>query len=545
MATIPPPLTSLPIDTQDSGFYRGFNYYVALGSKILIALLIIWVAVNPAAAGKVLGAIQGWTLANFTYYYMYVVFFYILVCLGLALWPAAGKVVLGKPGEKPEFSRFSWFSMMFGAGIGIGMLTFATAEPIYHFATNPDVIQGNVVGKTAENIRPAYQWSFLHWGFSAWACYAIVGLALAFFSYSRGLPLTIRSGLTPLFGKALSGPLGHIVDIVSVIATIVGVSVTIGFGVQQFASGIHNITGAGWIINADGAPSLSAMILALVIVMGLSILSAMSGVGKGIKWLSNINMGLSLFLLAFFILFGATIFMFKTLFVGIWDYLISLVPASLTVWPDDGTEVGGKLAGWQGGWTVFYWAWWIAFAPFVGLFLARISRGRSIREFVLGAMIVPSLMCFIWFAIVGGTAIDLELMGVAKNEIFGAHQSNQLFATINVMLGPVLAVLMTIVIVILLITFLVTSADSAVLIINTIAAGGDASQKGTSHIVLWGVALTLVIGVLLWASGLNATRSAMLIGALPFSFIMALMGVSLVKAMWRDTLRAKAKGGRK
>jgi len=171
----------------------------------------------------------------------------------------------------------------------------------------------------------------LHWGFSAWACYALVGLALAFFSYSRGLPLTIRSGLTPLFGKALSGPLGHIVDIVSVIATILGVSVTIGYGVSQFASGIFNITGAGWIMNDRGSPTVFAMLLALVIVMGASTLSAMSGVGRGIKWLSNINMSLSLFLLGFFTLFGATLFVIKALFVGIWDYLVALVPMSVVV----------------------------------------------------------------------------------------------------------------------------------------------------------------------------------------------------------------------
>ena len=262
---------------------------------------------------------------------MYVVFFYIVVCVGLALWPKSGRIKLGKANKSPEFSRFSWFSMMFGASIGIGMLTYATAEPIFHFGTNPNVITGLTVGETAGNVRAAYQWSFLHWGFSAWACYALVGLTLAFFCYSRGLPLTIRSGLTPLFGKALAGPLGHAVDIVSVIATILGVSVTIGYGVSQFASGIYNITGISWIMDDSGNPTIWAMLLALVVVMGASTLSALSGVGRGIKWLSNSNMGLSLFLLGFFMLFGATVFVFKTLFVGLWDYLVALVPMSLTV----------------------------------------------------------------------------------------------------------------------------------------------------------------------------------------------------------------------
>ena len=225
------------------------------------------------------------------------------------------------------------------------MLTYATAEPIFHFGNNPDVIMGLVGAETSENVRPAYKWSFLHWGFSAWACYALVGLALAFFSYSRGLPLTIRSGLTPLFGKALSGPLGHLVDIVSVIATILGVSVTIGYGVSQFASGIYNITGGSWIMNEQGAPTLQAMLLALVVVMGASTLSAMSGVGRGIKWLSNLNMELSLFLLGFFTLFGATLFVLKAFFVSIWDYLSGLVPMSLVVWSNDGTATGEAIAG--------------------------------------------------------------------------------------------------------------------------------------------------------------------------------------------------------
>ena len=539
---LPPPITNLNIDTRTDGFYAGFNHFVAVGSKVLIGLLIIWAAVFPEQAGAALSALNSWLLAHFGHWYMYVVFFYILVCVGLAAWPATGRNHLGKPGEAPEFSRFSWFSMMFGAGIGIGMLTYATAEPIFHFGNNPDVIRGTVLSETHDNVRPAFKWSFLHWGFSAWACYALVGLALAFFSYSRGLPLTIRSGLTPLFGKALSGPLGHIVDIVSVIATILGVSVTIGYGVSQFASGIFNITGAGWIMNDRGSPTVFAMLLALVIVMGASTLSAMSGVGRGIKWLSNINMSLSLFLLGFFTLFGATLFVIKALFVGIWDYLVALVPMSVVVWSNDGTSTGEALAGWQGGWTIFYWAWWIAFAPFVGLFLARISRGRSLREYVLGAMIVPAVMCFVWFAFVGGTAIHLELTGQAGRQILDAGISSQLFETINVMLSPALATGMSVIIVILLLTFLVTSADSAVLIINTIAAAGDASQKGTAHIVLWGAALTLVIGVLLVAGGLAAINTAMIIGALPFSLVMALMGVSLVKAIVRDTIRSREAG---
>ena len=539
--SINPPLTDLPIEKADIGFYQGFNRAVTIGSKTLIGALILWAAVFSDQAGVLLSKFNSFLLAHFGHWYMYVVAFYVVVCFILALWPRTGSIHLGQLNEKPEFSRFSWFSMMFGAGIGIGMLTYATAEPIYHFSNNPDVIRGTVTGVTAGNVRPAFQWSFLHWGLSAWACYALVGLALAFFSYSRGLPMTIRSGLTPLLGKSLSGPLGHAVDIVSVIATILGVSVTIGYGVSQFSSGMFNITGANWMMNAEGAPTKTAMILSLLVVMGASTLSAMSGVGRGIKWLSNINMGLSLFILLFFILFGSTMFVFKSFFLGLYDYLLAFPRMSLEVWSSDGSEVSQKLADWQSGWTIFYWAWWIAFAPFVGLFLARISRGRSIREYVLGAMIVPATMCFVWFTFVGGTAIDLELSGIAGGQIMDAGISSQLFEMINIMLSPALATAMSVVIVVLLLTFLVTSADSAVLIINTIAAGGDASQKGNVHIITWGAALTLVIAVLLLAGGLSAINTAMIIGALPFSFVMALMGISLLKALIRDAMRENLK----
>ncbi|MEP1444200.1 MAG: BCCT family transporter [Hyphomicrobiales bacterium] len=536
---LPPPITDLSIKTENAGFYQGFSKFVTVGSKCFLGALILWAVAFPEAAGEVLKSIRAGIDSNTGPWYMYVMGFYILVCLGLALWPATGKIRLGGDGSKPEFSSFSWFSMMFGAGIGIGMLTYATGEPIFHFGTNPDVITGETTASGADNVRSAMKWSFLHWGFSAWGCYAIVGLALAFFSYSRGLPLTIRSGLTPLLGKSLEGPLGHIIDIVSVIATILGVSVTLGYGVSQFAAGIHNITGMGWLMNAEGDPTNIAMIFALIIVMLCSTLSALSGVGKGIKWLSNINMGLSFFILAFFLVFGSTIFALQSLFVGIWDYVISLPSMVFTVWKGDGVEdsVATKLAGWQGGWTIFYWAWWIAFAPFVGLFLARISKGRTIREYVLGAMIVPSIMCFIWFAFAGGTAIDLTLNGGAGDQITGAGLSSQLFAMINYMLSPALATLMSIVIVVLLLTYLVTSADSAVLIINTIAAAGDESPKGRVHIITWGLILTLVIGGLLLAGGLGAINTAMIIGALPFSVVMALMGISLVKALIRDGMR--------
>ncbi|MFT6104290.1 MAG: choline/carnitine/betaine transport [Paracoccaceae bacterium] len=540
---VKPPTIHLPIRIATSGFYSGFTKDVAVTAKILVGSLILWAIAFPDNAASVLGALNSIITASFGYWYVYVMAFFVVLCFVLALWPAAGKLRLGHDNDRPEFSNFSWFSMMFGAGIGIGMLTFATAEPMYHFAKNPSTIMGLTEGSTAGNVRDAYIWSFTHWGLAAWASYAIVGLALGYFSYRRGLPLTIRSALTPLFGKALSGPLGHTVDVVAVVATVLGVAQTLGFGVEQFISGLSRIGVGDWLfsVDADGTQSSSTLgiVVALVVIMGASTLSALSGVGKGIKWLSNINMGLSFFVLLFFIIFGSTLFGLQALVLGIFDYIVSIPGNILTVWTKDGTEMGDALAGWQGGWTIFYWAWWIAFAPFVGVFLARISKGRTIREYVLGAMIIPAIMCFVWFALVGGTAIDLELSGVADGAIVGAGQADQLFAMLAVILSESMAYVMSVLVVILLLTYLVTSADSAVLIINTINAGGDEGPKARPHILFWGAALAFVVGGLIVAGGLGAIQTAMVIGALPFSFVMVLMGISLIKAIYRDGQRLK------
>ncbi len=539
---IKPSLMDLPIRTAESGFYKGFSRDVTISAKFLIGGLVIWAVAFPQHAGAVLSKFNSFILQNFGAWYIWVVAAFVLVCLLLAIWPAAGRLKLGQQHDVPEFSNFSWFSMMFGAGIGVGMLTWAVAEPVYHFNNNPEVIQGLATAASADNVRNAYKWSFLHWGLGAWACYAIAGLSLAFFSYRRSLPLTIRSSLTPLFGKALSGPLGHVIDIVAVVATILGVAQTLGFGVEQFVAGMSRIGIGDWLINEEGTSSRMGIIVAILVIMGASTLSALSGVGKGIKWLSNINMVLSIVLLCFFLIFGASFFGLKALVLGVFDYLVAFPGMSFRIWSADGTEIGDALAGWQGAWSVFYWAWWVAFAPFVGLFLARISKGRTIREFVLGAMIVPSLMCFVWFTWAGGTAIDLELNGTANGIITSAPDGDKIFAMTNFMLAPISQILswgMSLMIVVLLMTYLVTSADSAVLIVNTINAGGDEGPKARPHIIFWGVALGAVVAALLLVGGLKAIQTAMVIGALPFSLVMLLMCVALIKAIFRDSMREK------
>ncbi len=576
---IRPPLKELNIKTHDKGFYKDFNRFVTITSKVLVTLIVVWILSDVDRSGAILDGMKNWSYANLNSYYTYSIAFYLLACLTVILWPAFGRTKLGSdPNGKPEFSNFSWFSMIFGAGIGIGVLTYSAAEPIWHLANNPDTIMskeiimsalnanglklpqgadvfafyqdqvnantlnaidGIVTPKTEDALDAAFRYSFLHWGISAWATYSLVGICLAFFAYSRGLPLTIRSALTPLFGKHLEGPLGNVIDIAAVIATLFGIAQTIGIGLSSFASGLYSITGISWLVTnpVNPEPTTGALLVSLFVVMCLSIISALSGVGRGIKWLSNINMVLSYLLLAFFLIFGASMFALEMLGKGILTYVVHLPAMVFTVW-DPNTELGS----WQTSWSIFYWAWWIAFAPFVGMFLARISKNRTIREFGLIGVIAPSLTLFVWFSFIGGTGINLELSGVAGGKIFDSGLTAQLFEIIGFMLDPVMANMLSAMVVVLLLTYLVTSADSALLVVNMLnSAGKDKVENGSKHIIVWGIALTAIIAALLLAGGLSAITSAMIVAAIPFSLIIILMAISLLKALILDGIRSREK----
>ncbi|MFU7528070.1 BCCT family transporter [Qipengyuania sp. ASV99] len=537
----------MPINTHDSGFYDGFSREVAIPAKFIVSLIIMWAIFFPVNAAETLAVANSTIIASFSGWYVYLVAFMVVICAVLALYPGTGSLRIGAPGEAAEFSRFSWFSMLFGAGIGIGMLTYSTGEPLAHFVTNPDIIRGTVASASPEAVGSAFKWTFLHWGFGAWCTYALVGLAIGYVSHRRGLPLTIRSSLVPLFGKGMSGLAGHLVDVVAVVATVLGVAVTMGLGVQQFVAGLYRISqssGSGdWLMvpGSDGVltASAAAIVLALIVLVGASTLSALSGVGRGIKWLSNINMVLSFALLTLFAVLGAGLYGLKLLGVGIWDYLISLPANSLTLFSSDGSEAGEALVQWQLDWSVFYWAWWIAFAPFVGMFIARISRGRTIREYILGVALVPSLMCFVWMALAGGTAIQLELSGAAGGQILGTGISDQLYATLAVLLSPNAALIASTLVVVLLMTYLITSVDSAILIVNTINGAGEEEGRRRYHVVFWGVALAFVVGSMLILGGIEAIRITMIIGALPFSVVLTLMCVSIIKALVFDLIRKR------
>lgn len=596
------PFTDLQISKAPSGFYEGYSVPIALISKFAMALLVIWALFWPANANGVLGSVNGLLLQSFNGFYIVIVGFFAVFLAVLAILPQTGRRLMGREGEKPEFSTFSWFSMMFGAGLGVGLMVFATAEPLGLWGSNPLTVSGEVAGNSPAALTGAYRYTFLHYGFHAWAIYVVTGLSLAYYAYTRDMPLTIRSALTPLFGKYVNGMFGHVVDVLGVVATILGVSVTIGFGVSQFIDGMYAITGMGWMMDLSGEaprPGTVGLVAGLAAIMGLSIISAVSGVGRGVKYLSNLNLVLSLILLSVFVIFGSFLFAMTTYATAFADYLMHFLQLSFgpfgpqsadsyaaalpvvaqplagelysgatNAWGSlSGFQSGltgaaaelpadvqvaayaagdpGRQFGWQSGWTTFYWAWWIAFSPFVGLFLARISRGRTVREFIFGCVVAPALVCFAWMTILGGTAIDLELTGNAGGAIIAASNSSKLFVTLGQMISGGFLTAITVMCVVLILTFLVTSADSGILVMNTIMSGGE-QETGVKHRIVWGVILTLVIGTLLVAGNtqggadpMEALKSAMIIGALPFTMVMGLMCASLMKALYRDGLREK------
>jgi choline/carnitine/betaine transport len=528
-------MTDITTPVETSGFYEGQNRWVAISVKFIVIALVLWASL-ASDAGDMLMDIQAITISYFGGWYIYASATFMAMSLVLAIMPWTANIRLGSKDSAPEFSRFAWFSMMFGAGIGVGMLTYSTAEPLAHFANNPDVILGTTTALDADNLAAAYKWTLLHYGLTPWGCYAIVGLSLAYFSYRRDMPLTVRSPFTAVLSANAGRRVGAVVDAAAILATIIGIGVTIGYGVNQLAFGAYEITDWAWLIN-DNKPSLLSLALAVILLTSAAMLSALSGIGRGIRWLSNLNMALSWLLLAIFVVFGATAFAGEMFFSGLGAYLSEILAMSLTIWSDSDTKTAQSLSDWQSAWTVFYWAWWIAFTPFVGLFLARVSRGRTIRDYVVGAILLPSLMCFVWFCIVGGTALDLELTGGANGSILNADLSAQLFATVDALFSANWVLPVASLCVVLLITYLVTSADSAVLVINTIVSGGAPDGVRSRHIVLWSVLLGSVIITLLFAGGMDALRSVMIIGALPFSVVMLFMLGALLYAIWADHLK--------
>lgn len=472
-----------------------------ISTSLLSAIVLIGMFA-PSFLGTITASIQSYITDYFGWYYLIVVTCFLLVCFYLFLTPV-GRIKLGKNDDKPDFSRGSWLAMLYSAGMGIGLVFYGAAEPISHFAINSPTNQEG----TAQGIKDTLRFTFFHWGFHAWAVYAIVGLVIGYFMFRKKEPAVISATLKPVLGDKVYGKTGTIINVLAILSTVFGIATTLGFGALQINGGLSYLF--------DIPVSFSIQLVIILIVSVLFILSAVSGLGKGIKILSNTNMVLafSLLLLVFFI--GPSLSNLNLLTDSIGSYLHNLPRMSFRMAP-----LNPEGRQWFNDWTIFYWAWWIAWSPFVGIFIARISKGRTIREFVLNVLLVPSIMSFIWFTIFGGTAIQVEIEGTSVSKL---NLEQLLFGVFDQLpLGTV----MSFIAILLVIIFFITSADSGTFVLGMMSTNGLQNPPNQVK-VIWGVMLSAIALVLLNSGGLIGLQNAMIIAALPFSIIMILMTISL------------------
>lgn len=477
----------------------------------LILLFIVVTLANLDAAEATFNSIKDGITRRFGWFLILSVQGFLLFCLYLAL-SRFGHIRIGGAGARPEFSSVSWFAMLFAAGMGIGLMFWGVAEPILHLQNPP-----GAVGMTADGAQRALDLTFLHWGFHVWGIYALVGLALAYFAYNRGLPLTIRSAFYPVLGNRIYGPIGNVIDILAVLATLFGLATSLGLGVAQINAGLNYVFGITF--------SSSAQMLLIAFITAIATISVASGLEKGIKLLSNINLFAALLLMLFLLLVGPSLFLVKNLVQSTGHYLQNLL--TLGSW----TESYSRDTSWQGSWTIFYWSWWIAWSPFVGMFIARISRGRTVREFVFGVLIVPSLLTFAWVSTFGGAAIYESLF--VDTGIVEAANSNVATALFELLTRYPLADLSVMLAVFLTLIFFVTSCDSGSLVMAIMTAGGELDLPVTQR-VFWAVMSGVVAAVLTVGGGLTALQTASITTGLPFAVVLVLMAWCLLKAFRED-----------
>lgn len=476
-------------------------------SVAIIVAFVLWGALAPANLGSAAGAAFGFTVDKFGWFYLVGAFAFLLFSLYLAF-SKYGKIKLGRDEDEPEYATVTWFAMLFSAGMGIGLVFWGVSEPLSHYLTPP-----SGQGGTREAAQLALRYSFFHWGLQPWGIYTVIALALAYFQFRKGQRGLISSTFYPLLGDRVNGPIGKLIDVLAVIATVFGVATSLGLGVLQINGGLTHLTGI--------SGSITTQVIIIVIVTVLYLVSATTGLDRGIKILSNTNLVLAAGLLLFVLFLGPTTFIFNTYTATIGSYLQNLVQMSLRMTPF--TE-----STWVADWTLFYWAWWIAWAPFVGMFIARISKGRTIREFVLGVLLVPTLFSCLWFSVFGGTGLyqvmfeGSNLAQLAKEDV-----TMPLFLMLeNLPLGTILAAIATLLIVI----FFITSADSATFVLGMLSSNGDMDPKNRVKIT-WGVLQSASAIVLLMSGGLQGLQTASIVTALPFTIILVLMCFSISKAL--------------
>ena len=500
------------VKVEKFGPFPRVNRPVFIASALLIVGFIVFGSLFGELAGEVFSQLQSFITHRFRWLFIILMNVTVVFSLYIAL-SRYGDIRLGHQTEHPEYSLLSWFGMLFSAGIGIGLLYWGTAEPLYHFMSPP---MGQA--ETVEAAKQAMSISFLHWGIHAWALYCVVALSLAYFHYRRGLPLSIRSVLYPLIGQKIYGKWGHVVDTLAVFGTMFGVVTSLGLGAMQINAGFSNVFGI--------PNNVPVQLCLIAIITAMATLSVMMGLDKGIKRLSDINIVLTVLLLGFMLFFGPTQFIIDSFIENIGNYVSQLIP--LGFWSE-----ASSTTDWQANWTIFYWAWWVSWSPFVGIFVARISRGRTIREFIFGVLFIPMLLLFFWFTTFGGSAVHMELMGnYGLIEAVKADYGSAIFKLIEYY--PLTKPL-TLVIVVMIMLWFVTSSDSASFVIDMLTAGGDTNPPKIQRL-FWALSQGVIAAVLLVAGGLSALQAVAIIAGFPFAIVVFVMMYCLWRGLTRDRL---------
>lgn len=490
------------------------NPPVFFGSAVLIVALVLYSVLLKEQAQGVFGALQSWIIGNASWFYVLTVALILISTVFLAV-SRYGDIKLGPDHSQPEYRNSTWFAMLFSAGMGIGLMFFGVAEPLQHFSSPPVGEAG-----TVQAAREAMKLTFFHWGLHAWAIYAIVALILAFFSFRHDLPLTLRSALYPLIGERIYGPIGHAVDIFAILGTVFGVATSLGYGVLQINSGLHHLFNL--------PISVPVQIGLIAVICTLATLSVASGLNKGIRILSELNLGLAVILLLFVLMLGPTVFLLQTYVQNTGAYLSEIVSKTFNLYAYEPTD-------WIGGWTLLYWGWWLSWSPFVGLFIARISRGRTIREFICGVLLVPAAFTLLWMTVFGDSAIHLVLHDGLQNLADTANTDSSLALFVFLEHFP-FSTLSSLIAVAMVVVFFVTSADSGALVVDMLASGGR-DHTPLWQRLFWSILIGAVAIALLLTDGLRALQTATIASALPFSIVLLAAIWGLFKALRLDATK--------